>query len=53
MGPNRYLIESIGRSDSQTQQREFYKALSCKGDSEMICFYETEETPTVQEVCNQ
>nr|CEG03560.1 unnamed protein product [Fusarium acuminatum CS5907] len=22
-GPNRYLIESIGRSDSQTQQREF------------------------------
>ncbi|KAH6953648.1 hypothetical protein DER45DRAFT_458915, partial [Fusarium avenaceum] len=48
-GPNRYLIESIGRSNSQTQQREFYKALSCKGDSEMICFYETEETPTVQE----
>jgi hypothetical protein len=30
-GPNRYLIESIGRSDSQTQQREFYKALGCKG----------------------
>ncbi|KAK0744092.1 hypothetical protein B0T18DRAFT_196285 [Schizothecium vesticola] len=50
--PNRFLIESISRINSQIlsiQQREFHRALGKEGDSEVICFYETLESPTAQE----
>jgi hypothetical protein len=52
-GPNRFLIESIGRVNSQIlsmQQREFHKALGGKGDSEIFCFFETVESPTAIQV---
>jgi hypothetical protein len=51
--PNRFLIESINRNNSQTltaQQRDFHKALGNKGNSEVFCFYETLESPTAQRV---
>ncbi|KAJ4167387.1 hypothetical protein NW754_011202 [Fusarium falciforme] len=51
-GPNRFLIESIGRINSQIlsiQQREFHTVLGGEGDSEIFCFYETVESPTAQE----
>lgn len=50
-GPNRFLIESIGRISSQIlriQQREFHTALGEEGGSEIICFYETLQSPTAQ-----
>ncbi|KIL84887.1 hypothetical protein FAVG1_11757 [Fusarium avenaceum] len=50
-GPNRFLIESIGAVNSQIlsiQQREFQTALGGEGDSEIICFYETVESPTAR-----
>ncbi|QYT05472.1 hypothetical protein H0G86_012366 [Trichoderma simmonsii] len=50
-GPNRFLIESISRINSQIisiQQRDFHHALGKKGDSEVFCFYETLESPTAQ-----
>ncbi|KAL6406794.1 Protein SERAC1 [Ilyonectria robusta] len=50
-GPNRFLLESINRINSQIltmQQREFYKALGEEGEAEIICFYETVESPTAQ-----
>ncbi|KAK7397940.1 hypothetical protein QQX98_012694 [Neonectria punicea] len=50
-GPNRFLIESIGRINPQIlsiQQREFHTALGGEGDSEIVCFYETVESPTAQ-----
>ncbi|PCD20340.1 hypothetical protein AU210_016207 [Fusarium oxysporum f. sp. radicis-cucumerinum] len=50
-GPNRFLVESIGHVNSQIlsiQQREFYTALGREGDSEIICFYETEKSRTAQ-----
>ncbi|PCD23156.1 hypothetical protein AU210_014679 [Fusarium oxysporum f. sp. radicis-cucumerinum] len=50
-GPNRFLVESIGRINSQIlniQRREFHTALGGEGDSEIICFYETEESRTAQ-----
>lgn len=53
-GPNRFLVESISRINSQTltiQQRDFHKALGGKGDSEVFCFYETLQSPTAQQVC--
>lgn len=52
-GPNRFLIESINRINSQIltmQQRGFYKALGEEGEAEIICFYETVESPTAQKV---
>jgi hypothetical protein len=52
-GPNRFLIESIGRVNSQIlsiQQREFHKALGGKGDSKIFCFFETVESPTAIQV---
>lgn len=52
-GPNRFLIESIGRINSQVlsiQQRDFHAALGGEGDSEIVCFYEVFESPTAQEV---
>lgn len=50
-GPNRFLIESISRINSQIlsiQQREFHEALGKEGNSEVVCFYETLESPTAQ-----
>ncbi|KAL6819172.1 hypothetical protein V8C40DRAFT_252626 [Trichoderma camerunense] len=50
-GPNRFLVESISRINSQIisiQQRDFHHALGKKGDSEVFCFYETLESPTAQ-----
>jgi hypothetical protein len=52
--PNRFLIESLSRDNSQIltiQRREFHKALGDKGNSEVFCFYETLESPTAQRVC--
>ncbi|KAL6887937.1 hypothetical protein GGI43DRAFT_426058 [Trichoderma evansii] len=49
--PNRFLLESLGRNNSQiltVQQREFHRALGDKGNSEVFCFYETLESPTAQ-----
>ncbi|KAK2666295.1 hypothetical protein RAB80_017952 [Fusarium oxysporum f. sp. vasinfectum] len=46
--PNRFLVESIGHINSQIlsiQQREFHDALGEQGDSEIVCFYETEKSP--------
>jgi len=51
-GPNRFLVESISRVNSQIlsiQQREFHNALGQEGDAEVVCFYETLESPTAQE----
>lgn len=53
-GPNRFLIESISHINSQIlsiQQREFHTALGEEGDSEIVCFYETEKSPTGRKVC--
>lgn len=50
-GPNRFLIESIGRISSQIlsiQQRDFHTALGEEGGSEVFCFYETLKSPTAQ-----
>ncbi|KAL5610516.1 hypothetical protein FOBRF1_006633 [Fusarium oxysporum] len=50
-GTNRFLIESIGHINSQIlniQQREFHAALGEEGDSEIVCFYETEKSPTAR-----
>lgn len=55
-GPNRFLIESMSRMNSQIlsiQQRDFHKALGSEGDSEVFCFYETVESPTAQKVDGQ
>lgn len=52
-GPNRFLVESIGRVSSQIltiQQREFHTALGDKDHSEVFCFYETLKSPTAQQV---
>ncbi|EHK49999.1 hypothetical protein TRIATDRAFT_261370 [Trichoderma atroviride IMI 206040] len=49
--PNRFLIESLNRDNSQVltiQQRDFHKALGEKGSAEIFCFYETLESPTAQ-----
>lgn len=45
------LIHSIDRLNSHIlniQQREFHLALGEKGDCEIVCFYETLESPTAQ-----
>ncbi|KAF3057728.1 Ankyrin repeat domain-containing protein 50 [Trichoderma lentiforme] len=52
-GPNRFLLESIGFTNSQIlsiQQREFSEALSVKGEVEIISFYETRLSPTALQV---
>ncbi|KAL9477147.1 hypothetical protein ACSS6W_006988 [Trichoderma asperelloides] len=51
--PNRFLIESLSRNNSQIltlQQRDFHKALGDKGNSEVFCFYETLESPTAERI---
>jgi hypothetical protein len=53
-GPNRFLLESINSINSQIlsiQQREFLETLGGKGESEVICFYETRMSPTAIQVC--
>ena len=50
-GPNRFLIESLSRINSQIlciQQREFHTALGKEGSSEIVCFYETLRSPTAE-----
>ncbi|KAF2148051.1 hypothetical protein K461DRAFT_298150 [Myriangium duriaei CBS 260.36] len=51
-GPNRFLIESLDQRNSHVlnvQRREFLEAFKEKGIS-FFCFYETEASPTAQEV---
>ncbi|KAI7761028.1 hypothetical protein LZL87_011433 [Fusarium oxysporum] len=53
--PNRFLIESISRNNPQVlreQRRQFDTALGHEGDSEIICFYETEKSPIAQKKMN-
>ncbi|RFU77499.1 nacht and ankyrin domain containing [Trichoderma arundinaceum] len=50
-GPNRFLLESLGSTNSQvlsTQQREFLLALGGQGQSEIVCCYETLMSPTAK-----
>jgi hypothetical protein len=52
-GPNRFLVESIGRINSQIlsiQRRDFREAMGEKGQSEIVCFYETRMSPTISQV---
>ncbi|RFU75120.1 hypothetical protein TARUN_7122 [Trichoderma arundinaceum] len=50
-GPNRPLLESISAPSPVLDrlQTEFHPALGEQGDAEVICFYETEESPTAQQ----
>jgi len=53
-GPNRSLLESIGDTSSpilSDQRRNFNEALGSKGESEIVCFYETLKSPTAIQVC--
>ena len=52
-GPNRALLESIGRNSPflRRQHDDFQKALGTEGESEVVCFYETAESPTPMQVC--
>lgn len=52
-GPNVFLVQSIGRINSQIlsiQQRDFHTALGAEGESEIVCFYETMQSPTAEKV---
>ncbi|KAK2598196.1 hypothetical protein QQS21_005673 [Conoideocrella luteorostrata] len=52
-GPNALLVQSISHINSQIlsmQQREFHTALGAEGDSEIVCFYETQRSPTARQV---
>ena len=52
-GPNRFLVESIGHINSQIlsmQRRDFHIAMGEKGESEIICFFETKMSPTARKV---
>ena len=51
--PNRSLVESISHVNSQILgilHRDFHDVLGEKGGSEIICFYETRESPTAKRV---
>lgn len=51
--PNRFLVESLGYINSQILtilRRNFHHALGEKDEAEVICFYETRESPTAQKV---
>ncbi|KAL7917378.1 hypothetical protein ACQKWADRAFT_324692 [Trichoderma austrokoningii] len=51
-GPNRFLIESINFHNSQILDilhRDFQVALGKQGESEIVCFYETERSPTAKQ----
>ncbi|KAL7913168.1 hypothetical protein GGI35DRAFT_442193 [Trichoderma velutinum] len=50
-GPNRFLVESINFHNSQILDilhRDFQLALGKQGESEIVCFYETETSPTAK-----
>lgn len=51
-GPNLPLIKSIGESSPALDllQENFHPALGDQGQAEIICFYETAESPTAQQV---
>lgn len=52
-GPNRFLVESFSHINSQIlsiHQREFHTSLGNQSESEIVCFYETEESPTASKV---
>ncbi|KAM0255602.1 hypothetical protein ACHAQJ_005606 [Trichoderma viride] len=53
-GPNRPLVESIGVSSSVLDrlQQDFLPALGGQGETEIICFYETEQSPAAQQDSN-
>lgn len=51
--PNQYLVDSLSHINSQILgqlRREFHHVLGDKGNSEIICFYETKESPTAKKV---
>ncbi|KAH0497442.1 hypothetical protein TgHK011_004743 [Trichoderma gracile] len=50
-GPNLPLIKSIGESAQALDQlqEDFHPALGHQGQAEIICFYETVESPTAQQ----
>ncbi|KAK1962871.1 hypothetical protein LY78DRAFT_642439 [Colletotrichum sublineola] len=51
-GPNRELVGSLNQTNSQIlsiQQRDFHKALGPKGQTEVFCFYETQDSPTAKQ----
>lgn len=51
--PNRFLVESISDKQPQVlrrQHQDFLKTLGNEGQSEVVCFYETMESPTAQKV---
>ena len=49
--PNRYFLESLGKESGflQDQRTKFPKAFDFK-DSEIISFFETQESPTAEKV---
>jgi len=50
-GPNRSLVESLSSENSQildTQRRGFYEALTEDHGCEVVCFYETDRSPTAK-----
>ncbi|KAL7815934.1 hypothetical protein V8C44DRAFT_323407 [Trichoderma aethiopicum] len=53
-GPNLPLIKSIGESSPALDQlqEDFHPALGDEGQAEVICFYETAESPTAQQDLN-
>ncbi|KAK1569875.1 P-loop containing nucleoside triphosphate hydrolase protein [Colletotrichum navitas] len=51
-GPNRELVGSLNQINSQIlsiQQRDFHRALGAKGQTEVFCFYETQDSPTAKQ----
>lgn len=51
-GPNRALLESIGTNAPTLSQQyeDFQTALERKDGLEVVCFYETVESPTAVQV---
>jgi protein SERAC1 len=50
-GPNRCLVESLSSENSHvlgTQRTGFYKALTEDHGCEIVCFYETDRSPTAK-----
>ncbi|KAK2038455.1 hypothetical protein LZ31DRAFT_570100 [Colletotrichum somersetense] len=50
-GRNRELVGSLDHTNSQIlsiQQRDFHKSLGPKGQKEVFCFYETQDSPTAK-----
>ncbi|KJZ70126.1 hypothetical protein HIM_10496 [Hirsutella minnesotensis 3608] len=50
-GPNMFLVQSISQINSQIlsiQQRDFHAVLGAEGKSEIVCFYETLQSPTAK-----